>query len=250
MKNKNDEFAELMKPYEDTLITIERRLYFIEAVEEQWKAKLEGETFIVKNDVFWMMYQDTYKMLVIELRSFLKSLTEEGGFLNQMNNFLSKLRVPGKGKITPPKGTFTFLNYQPSEDEVKEMKKQSNIQYRKEFQRGVQNTMEKLFPRLKSIGDHTSPDYKVMQEDIKNLKERLNFNEHEIVETRNELAHRFDNGVKNKSNKITSIHDLRELTDNLEELLNDFRQVLDHSTFGYWSAGNTIENILKFIKSS
>jgi hypothetical protein len=231
--SKNEDFEKLIQPYEHTLLTIERRLYFIEAVEEKWNEILEETTFTVKNDVFWMMYQDMYMMLVIELRSYLKALTETGGFLNQMNNFLSKLRVPGKGKITPPKGAMTFLNFQPSEDEIKEMEKQEKIRYRKEFQAGVQGTIEKLFPRLKDVKDHTSPDYKVKQEDIKDLKDRLSFDEHDIIDCRNELAHRHDQGVKHKTNKIISITDLRELTNTLEDLLNSFRQILDHSTYGY-----------------
>lgn len=232
-KDLNKEFELLIGPYENVLLTIEKRLYFIEAVELELSHKLEGNSFLVRNDIFWSMYQDSYKMLIIEIRSFLKSIIDEGGFLNQMNNFLSALKVPGKSKIDPPRGSYTFLNFQPTEDELKRIMKEDNIRYREEFQNGVRGTLEKLFPRLKEVKDHSNQDFKITQDDIRELKDRLVLDEHEVIDVRNAIAHRFDSDIKSTSRKVASPESLRTLVKTLEELLNDFRQIVSHSTFAY-----------------
>lgn len=236
------EFEEIIKPYENTLLDLERRLYFIEAVEAEFAKKMVGDKLEIKGDAFWMMYQDMYKMLIIELKSFVTSIYVDGGFLGQMNNFLSGLKVPGRDKISTPQGSYQFLNYQPSEDEIKQMQRDHNVAYRKQYQQDIRVILETMFPRLKNVPDVNSAEFKVTQQDIQDFKDRLKLDEHEIGNSRHTLAHRHDNGPYSAKGNVISPEEIRKLTKQLEQLFNDFRAVIGQSTLAYTDMNGSSEN--------
>lgn len=233
MRDIKKEFDAIITPYENLLLDLERRLYFIEAVEKELSGKSEGATFEVRGDIFWMMYQDMYKVLIIELKSFVTALIGESGFLNQMNNFLSGLKVPGRDKIATPRGSNQFLNFQPSEEEIKRMERELNVAFRKQYQEDIKSLLRELFPRLRGVDDAGSPEFKVTQDDLKELKDRLKLDEHEIGSSRHTLAHRHDKGPYSTPNRVILPTGIRTLTNQLEKLLNDFRAVVGQSTFAY-----------------
>lgn len=228
-----ESFKNILKRYESTLLRIEKRLYVVEAIEESYKHKLDGNTFEIKNDIIYQMYQDTYDMLINDLSSFIKALFNEGGFFNQLNNCLSKFRVPGKTKITPPNAIYSFLNFTPTEEEIKEMKKQDSLNFKKKYQEEVQTTIINLFPRLASVKDHTSPDFKVTPDDVGELKKRFDVDD-SIFEYRNNVsAHRFEEQSQTRNISGPSIIKLRDLTNKLEELFNSIRLIITDTTLGY-----------------
>ena len=55
------DILDLLYPYEAGLLEIYKRLYFIEAIEEELSKRVEGK-FQVRNDIIWRMYQDSFHM--------------------------------------------------------------------------------------------------------------------------------------------------------------------------------------------
>lgn len=70
--------------YETTLTVLTARVTFSAAIEDELISASRGKQFVIRNDHTWWTLRDTHDMLVINLASYVRGLSDEGGLFRQI----------------------------------------------------------------------------------------------------------------------------------------------------------------------
>jgi len=75
---------DMFRREENKIEAFSRRLYLIEAVQNEITTVTRRKRFKIWNDLVWMMVLDTRDAFVIHFASWLRGVTERGGLLRQI----------------------------------------------------------------------------------------------------------------------------------------------------------------------
>src|SRR5690606_36181161 len=173
----------LLKEIEDDIIRIKTRLRYLTEIETELKTLAGSVGFRIKNDIVYQMVLDSYDMIVIDLASLCRGMLGRGGFFNQLNSHLKKLKRVNLKKITPPAGQIHSLETM-TDSERLALERVVAEESRRMIKDALDEAFDRLFPprppkqrfcfsRLASASPALIPVEKVTQDDINHLKDRF-----------------------------------------------------------------------------
>lgn len=218
------QLQELLSKAELELVALKYRFSMVRAVVEELHKQTKGKRFVVRNEVVWQMFWDTYQMVIIDLASLLKAFRKESGFFNQLNNHLRQLRPGVHNRID--RGRIKTLGAA-SEDEKRRILREHSERRRNLIRDEAAKARKRLFPSLR-------PEGQVNQQHINELKERLKEEAESLVGDRNIIAHRYEANLADKGLKA----DIRRMAahfERVERILGDLRYVAFAGMFDFES---------------
>ena len=217
-----DELLSEIKWYEDRLLHLSNKLFFIEEAEEQFNSRFDKE-FTVQNDILWTLYNDSIDMLIIDLTSISKKLYSKHGLLSHLVNYKNLLKVMGKSKITPPKS----IDFSTASESEIEITKKMNDAYVKNEQKALREKLIWLFPSFGSTN-------KVSNQDIEELKSRVFEAGEKVFFYRNShSAHKYDKDNRKAESSSILFSEIRDFIRFLQELLNSIKLIISRTTLAY-----------------
>lgn len=204
-------FEKWIEQKDEDLLTIRDRLGLLKALEKTLGEQTVAGTVRVADHAVYQLAMDSYEMLVIDLASFFKGLLDKSGpGLNQLNNYLSKLK-PGK----EPKGR------------PKTYEEQDQLDLKKITYQCRVKAFERLFPDCHSG--------KPSQGDIQKLKDRLDELSKCCREVRHNVhAHRYEQ-KKNNGTAVAHLElsEIEALFVEVQDTFNALRLLVLNSIFDY-----------------
>lgn len=219
-----------IRKIENSIIDIRRRLYFFEAFQAESRRLFDDKTFEIKNDILWILLNDSYEMLIIHFSGLVKGLYLPGGFFDVLKQNAPILRLKSWKRMDSPVGT-THNNIPMEID--KKIKIQNFLD--KSFKKGLSNYQKALLMKL-FPGIENNNTFQPSNKQIEFLKNNFITEMEPLIDERdNYRAHRYE---INDSSNFKNINLLSlEMVSNkflyLESLMNDIRLLCTNSTFGY-----------------
>ncbi|MCE9573522.1 MAG: hypothetical protein K8W52_10225 [Deltaproteobacteria bacterium] len=194
---KNASVMMLIEEQEQRLLGMHRRLCGLQALENELVRRLGEHPFIIRNDLLWISLLDTRDALVILMASWVRGMTEGGGFF-------ARLKGTGSNAL------FVARPKKDDEDETAERRER----------------FESRFPASAAAGS-------VRHEHVDELKDSLYKALKHVVEDRDSFrAHPYEAGGKATA-RMLAIHEIHAALVYAEDLINDLRLFADGSTMNY-----------------
>jgi hypothetical protein len=195
----------LIEKYEDQILEIKRRLFALQAFEEELQRVIRNKDFLIRNDLVWLFVSDTWDMLIIDLASWIDGVLKEGGLIGQI----------GAGHVSELPRARAWRD--PMEQRHEDLTRTHDGNHAAAYQR--------LFP------NSTGP--KPEWVDLKALGERFRAATKHVDKDRNQhRAHRYAGKVKPSAAKLT-VPEIAAAFEICERLMLDLRLAGAHSCFSY-----------------
>jgi hypothetical protein len=193
--------AELWK-YEITLCELTARVTFSAGVEQEFVAASRGKAFVIRNDHTWWTLRDTNDMLVINLASYVRGLSDHRGLFGQIRgSWMPAL------KSTPPLGGIASYR-------EKVIKKTSR------------EIIAQRFPGVTGRGEITVEDLDRAVNDVSKQLTAL------LKDRDRNRAHRHQHESVGDTDALGTA-DLRSAVSVVQALLSDLRYLVEASTLDY-----------------
>lgn len=234
----------LLREIEDDITRIKTRLRYLDAIETELKTLAGSIGFNIKNDIIHQMVLDSYDMVVIDLASLCRGMLGQGGFFNQLNSHLKKLKRANLKKITAPTGQI-HLTDPMTDQERKALERLVAGEARQRIKEGLDEAFERLFPprpakkqcwleKIICTPTQPTPVEKVKQEDINHLKDRFEKLVKDVIRDRDaKRAHRYEKRKADEDVEKLSLGRLAEEFKKVEQIINDLRALTIGGHFIY-----------------
>ena len=234
----------LLHEIEDDITRIKTRLCYLDAIETELEALAGSIGFNIKNDIVYQMVLDSYDMVVIDLASLCRGMLGQGGFFNQLNSHLKKLKRVNLKTIIVPTGQIHSTDPM-TDQERKVLDRLVAEEARQRIKEGLDEAFERLFPsrlekkqcwfkNLFCKSKQVKQIEKVTQEDINHLKSRFENLIKDVIRDRDaKRAHRYEKRKADESVEKLSIGRLAEEFKKIEQIINDLRALTIGGHFIY-----------------
>lgn len=234
----------LLSEIENDIVRIKTRLRYLEAIETELKTLAGSVGFRIKNDIIYQMVMDSYDMVVIDLASLCRGMLGKGGFFNQLNSHLKKLKRTNAKNIVAPVGQIHSVTPMTDQEWVAFEHSVAN-EAKQRIKQSLDEAFERLFPprppkkqicftKIFYSSPKAAPVEKVTQEDINLLKNRFETLVNDVIRDRDaKRAHRYEKRKANGGVEKLSIKRLAEDFKKIEQIINDLRALTIGGHFIY-----------------